>query len=503
MFQNLAPNAETIEACKIKLAWLDASLEEEAAPDEKTAARNDILREMSRLHLKMGDLYLARQEPALAAECYQTSLNINPRQLAARMNLLKTIPGVTREDVLKSFLQGLLLEKPNDSSLYNKLGRVHFSIHETDLALQCFQRAVEINPQDADSMYGLADIVQALGDIELATEYYRKAMMIQPIVHGPASQPTPDLSVLVFMAPLLGNTPVNYLMNSTSYERNICPLFEDTVCDIELLKKSGHVILNTVSEADLCDAILPKVIDLVDRLDLPIINHPRKIQKTTRENILGVLEHIPNCRFGRVARHVAGEPATAEALAAKIPFALPVLARPTGTHGGERFEKIESFEALAEFISQNPDADHYMIEYVDYKSADNHFRKYRFFFVDGNIMPYHLAIGDHWKVHHNTTSMGDHQWMQDEEKAFLQNPQGVFSAKNYEALRAIGEAVGLEYFGVDCGLDREGNLVVFEVNASMIVHPYNEAFPYKTPFVENIKRAFRAMLQKFAKVTTH
>ena len=500
MFQNAGSNIETIEACKIKLAWLDASIEgDHEQPSATAATRNDALKEMSRLHLKMGDLYLERQEPTLAAECYQTSLEINPRQLAARMNLLKTVPGVTREDVLKSFLQGLLLEHPKDSSLYNKLGRVHFSIHETDLAQQCFRRAVEINPQDSDSMYGLADIIQSMGDIKTATEYYRKAMILQPIVHGPAGKAHPDFSVLVFMAPLLGNTPVNYLMNSSSYARNICPLFEDTVCDIERLKQSGQVILNTISEADLCGAILPKVIELVDRLGLPVINHPRKIQKTTRENILEVLEQVPNCRFGRVARHVAGEPATAEALATKIPFALPVLARPTGTHGGERFEKIESFEALADFINQHPDVDHYMIEYVDYQSVDGHFRKYRFFFVDGEIMPYHLAIGDHWKVHHNTTNMADHPWMQDEEKIFLENPQTVFSSENYKSLRAIQKAVGLEYFGVDCGRDRDGNLVVFEVNASMIVHPYNAAFPYKTPFVENIKRAFGTMLQKFAK----
>jgi len=203
MFQNAGSNIETIEACKIKLAWLDASIEgDHEQPSATAATRNDALKEMSRLHLKMGDLYLERQEPTLAAECYQTSLEINPRQLAARMNLLKTVPGVTREDVLKSFLQGLLLEHPKDSSLYNKLGRVHFSIHETDLAQQCFRRAVEINPQDSDSMYGLADIIQAMGDIKTATEYYRKAMILQPIVHGPAGKAHPDFSVLVFMAPL-------------------------------------------------------------------------------------------------------------------------------------------------------------------------------------------------------------------------------------------------------------------------------------------------------------
>jgi glutathione synthase/RimK-type ligase-like ATP-grasp enzyme len=69
---------------------------------------------------------------------------------------------------------------------------------------------------------------------------------------------------------------------------------------------------------------------------------------------------------------------------------------------------------------------------------------------------------------------------------------------HYQALQAIQHRVGLEYFGIDCGLDVAGNLVVFEVNASMLVHDRNEGFAYKTPAVHRIKLAFDAMLQKLA-----
>ena len=40
--------------------------------------------------------------------------------------------------------------------------------------------------------------------------------------------------------------------------------------------------------------------------------------------------------------------------------------------------------------------------------------------------------------------------------------------------------------------------MVFEVNASMLVHDRNEEFPYKAPFVFRIKSAFGEMLRKFA-----
>ncbi len=139
-----------------------------------------------------------------------------------------------------------------------------------------------------------------------------------------------------------------------------------------------------------------------------------------------------------------------------------------------------------------------MIEYIDYASADGYFRKYRFIFVDGEILPYHLAIGNDWKVHHVSTDMARQPWMQREEAAFLAEPGTVFTAENYRALRTIRERIGLDYFGIDCGLDAAGNIVAFEVNASMLVHDDNAEFPYKDPAVRAIKQAFNAMLHRRA-----
>jgi glutathione synthase/RimK-type ligase-like ATP-grasp enzyme len=65
-------------------------------------------------------------------------------------------------------------------------------------------------------------------------------------------------------------------------------------------------------------------------------------------------------------------------------------------------------------------------------------------------------------------------------------------------MHIIRERIGLEYCGIDCALDASGNLVLFEANASMLVHARNEGFLYKTPAVSRIKAAFDAMLRKYA-----
>jgi hypothetical protein len=58
--------------------------------------------------------------------------------------------------------------------------------------------------------------------------------------------------------------------------------------------------------------------------------------------------------------------------------------------------------------------------------------------------------------------------------------------------------MGLHFFGIDCGLDRNGNLVVFEANATMLIHADTGVFAYKNPYVGRIKAAFVDMLSRAA-----
>jgi len=487
---------EEIESCQKKILELIDSVEQGGS--ETVSNGSDTAQEMAHYYAKMGDLFLARGDKTRAAACYESALHLNPAQWSARMNLLKTRKFVTEDDTAKAFLQGMLAEQPHNATLLNQLGKLHYKLYERSLALDCFERALALEPENADSLYWIAGIQQGIGDRVNAEENYARAARLKPLIKVPADREVPDFSVLLIFAPFAGNTPTEYLMAKQSYEVNIFPLLPQVEPDVDLLKRSGQIVINFVSDADQGYSVLPRVVKLVDELGMPVINPPAKIQKTTREGIAHLLHGIPDCHLAQVVRHTAGESATVEALQKKISFSMPLLARPAGTHGGDKFEKIESLTALEDFIRQEPAVDHYIMEYVDYQSGDGHFRKYRLIFVDDKILPYHLAIGDHWKVHHITTDMSKNEWMQAEEKSFLENPEAVFTPKHYNALRAIQRAVGLDYFGIDCGIDRAGNLVIFEVNASMLVHQKNDAFPYKTPFVEKIKQAFDSMLKKRA-----
>jgi tetratricopeptide (TPR) repeat protein len=453
--------------------------------------------DMTHCWCNLGNVYLKWNRAQDAIKLYLHALSLDPGHWATRTNLAHALIATKQTILAKVLLIELTVERPQDPLIHNQLGKLYADLSELGAAIDCFERAVSLNPQDANSIYCIGNMRQKMGDRGGAEAAYIRGSQLQPLIRRPAAQSPAEFRVLTLFGPFAGNTPTEYLLTGPHYEVNTLVAFEGRGYDIEALRQSADVVFNLISDADQAQSVFPWVIELVDRLNLPTINPPRQVQQTTREIVARLLDGIPGCRIPKVVR-LGADVSSITALEAAATFAMPVLVRPAGTHGGDDFEKFDNLSEVAAFVARRPDAEHYLIQYLDYRSADGHFRKYRFIFIGDEILPYHLAIGADWKLHHDSTDMIDHGWMQREEEAFLSDPRVFFNPGHYAALRAIRQAIGLEYLGIDCGLDAAGQLVVFEVNASMLVHQQNENFPYKAPYVERIKLAFEAMLRKTA-----
>ena len=425
-----------------------------------------------------------------------------------------------------ALLERLTAQAPNHAEAHCALGNARRSLKRIEPAIAAYRRYAELAPQAALAHHllgqslseagkkeeaiaplaraaalaageeaalaevDLGNVLLDLGREEEGQRHFRAALALAPVLTRKAGKRAPDFVALFVFAPGAYNTPYEYLIDRADFDAHVLLLLPGYGYDVHALAARAQVAMNLVSDPERDKAMLPEAAALLDRLGLPVINHPARIRPTDRAAIAALLKNIPGCRVPRVERASGAALLEPGFRAPPTPF----LARLAGRHGGEEFELIERAEALAPFAARHADADFYLIEYLDYRSADGFFRKYRFFFVGEEILPYHLAIGNHWKLHHITTDMGRHPWMQREEEAFLSAPERVFAPQNYAALRAIRAAVGLDYFGIDCGLDRDGNLVLFETNASMLAHGDNLDFPYKTPHVRRIKAAFAAML---------
>jgi tetratricopeptide (TPR) repeat protein len=447
----------------------------------------------------LGNVLVQTGRPQEAIAYFLEALKLNPRHWATRTNLVQALTATKQYIIAKALLLELLGEQPGNAVLHHQLGKVHYELEEVPAAIERFEKAIALNPRDSDSLYWIGGIRQRQGDDKAAQTAYAQAAEIQPLIRRPSIKSPADFRVLALYAPFGGNTPTEYLFKHADYDTDTLAVFENKAYDAVILKQGVDVVVNLISDVDQAGAMLPQAADLVERLGKPTINDPRKILRTTRDMVAELLTGIQGCRVPKIRRQQGGEKLSVDDIRQTFPSAASILARPVGTHGGDDFDKIDTIAELAAYLAKPAATDRYFIEYADYRSTDGFFRKYRFIFIEDNVLPYHLAIADEWKVHHVNTDMANQTWMQQEEAAFLNEPTRVFNARHYQALREIRQRIGLEYCGIDCALDTNGDLLVFEVNASMLVHDDNAEFAYKDPAVRRIKAAFDAMLAKFAK----
>ncbi|MCG2625501.1 tetratricopeptide repeat protein [Bradyrhizobium sp. WYCCWR 13023] len=429
-----------------------------------------------------------------AISLYLEALRRNPGHRPSRTNLVEALVATRQFAIAKTLLLELIEETPDDADLRSQLGKVCFELGETGEAVAQFEQAMALAPEQAENFYWVGAIRQVRGEEEQAEVAYARAAQVHPILCRQATQSPPAFRALALFAPFVGNTPVEFLFKDCGYETCILSLLPGCQPDIALLAREADIVVNLVSDADQGTEVLPLAAAIARDLGKPVVNDPAKIRSTTRDATALALADVEGCRVPRTVRIAAGE-----GLPDGLKLAFPVLARQAGMHGGDLFEKLDDLAALVSFLAAHADHDRYVIDYIDYRSADGFFRKYRFLFVGEEILPYHLAIGDDWKLHRDATEMGRHAWMQAEEEHFLRAPEQVFSPRHYAALRVIRDRIGLDYFGIDCGLDPDGRLVVFEVNASMLVHDQNPEFPYKNPYIRGIKVAFDGMLARLAR----
>ena len=368
---------------------------------------------------------------------------------------------------------------PNNYELAVSLTKMGFA----PLAIPFLEKAIELKPNFASFYVELGNALHFAGQSERALDCYRRAFHLEPVRTWKAKKSPAEFSALAIEGLGVGNTPAQFLLSEGSFECNFFALMAESIPDDEMLRRSGDVVISLISDADQGRHMLPIAAELIDRLGKPVINHPRKIMATDRVITAERLKGIRLCRVPKTIRCQYETLTSSGGPTALVEngFTFPLLICVAGRHGGEAFEKLHNPDEVAIFLKQNPDREYYVSEYADYQSLDGYYRKYRFIFVNSEIFPYHLAICDDWKVHHFRTDMAAHAWMQEEENAFLENPWNIFSAAHRSAFIEIQAAFDLDFFGIDCSLDRNGQIVIFEVNASMLIHDDNVALPYKTP----------------------
>lgn len=363
------------------------------------------------------------------------------------------------------------------------------------------------NPKDTAALMDMSILLQFQGQRELALAMQAQALGLERHYRLPSARQPAGFKLLAIMAPgdLMSNTPLEFLVKDS-----------DIRLDMFYVGPSLPAVTNwpaadaafiAISEADQNQPILRALQRHVEALAMPIINQPSRIARLGRDSACSLLQSIPNLvmpMFARVDRktleQLSNQPGDlSELLDEEAQF--PLIVRPLDSHAGHGLSKVDDAQGLGDYLQTSEKSQFYIARYIDYRSEDGLFRKYRVILIDGKPYAVHMGVSENWMIHYLNAGMNDSAEKREEEARFMGQFDDVFGAKHEQAFKAIYQRMGLDYLGIDCAETRHGDLLIFEVHSAMVVHDMDSAeqFPYKQPQMRKVFAAFRAMLDRRVK----
>jgi tetratricopeptide (TPR) repeat protein len=334
---------------------------------------------------------------------------------------------------------------------WTRLGVLRRRLGDLEAAAAAFTTALQADPGHTQARHNLAATLIRLGRAAEARPHLDQALRRDCVF----IQPGPGPAVLILATAQDGNIPLEHLLPEGTVTR--IWWFIDHSPNPRAQKLPPHdVVFNAIADPDMSQAADAKVAAFLAACRKPVLNDPARIAQTRRD---------------RLPARLAGLDLVVPAIRrletnASVDIPAPALIRPAGAHGGEGVVRVDDWSA----VSAPLPVPCYVTAFHDTRSPDGFYRKYRMIFVDRVAYPYHLAISPDWLVHYFSADMAAHPWKLAEQAAFLADPAAAIGARAHDAVIALGRRLDLDYCGVDFTVLPDGRPLIFEANATMLIH---------------------------------
>lgn len=406
------------------------------------------------------------------------------------------------------------------------------------LGQQLLARAAA-NAQDANALLDMSTLLQLTGNRALALDMQGQALAITthyqlPARHGQAMHggedtesaagahpPPAPLRLLVFMTPgdLMSNTPLDCLLEDAPVSLDMIYLAADLPPPAEL--PEHDLLFIAIGPSAHNAALLAELAIVTENWPRPVINRPALILRTLRDQaglhlraappasgiVMPATRCVPRATLAQIGH---GEQALADVLEDGC---FPLIARPIDTHAGQGMMKIDRVDDIAAFLAGTAENDFHISRFIDYRSADGLYRKYRVVLIGGQPYACHMGISAHWMIHYLNAGMDASAAKRAEEALFMAEFATQFARRHAAALAAIHQCIPLDYLVIDCAevlpspqaTAEDARLLVFEVDTSAVVHAMDDEalYPYKQPQMQKVFTAFRALLTAAARQGQH
>ncbi|MET3119997.1 hypothetical protein AAKU64_004245 [Undibacterium sp. GrIS 1.8] len=381
--------------------------------------------------------------------------------------------------------------------------------------LSPYVRRAASSPDDATMLMSLAVFFQLSGNTPLALELQAKALGLSQHYRmaAPSGHVALRMLVLLRAGEMMDNTPVDFLLEGSDIAVDLIYLGDNLAFPESV--PEHDILFVAVSQSDQNNPLLHQISAKLKNWPRPVLNHPVRIAVLSRNGVsdlLGATLSAASLRIPvslRLSRQELQQFAldyadTNSALTIKLKF--PLIIRPLDSHGGKGLAKLDNVSAMSAYLqahtSESFDELFYLAAYVDYRSQDGLFRKYRVALIDGHPYICHMALSDNWVIHYMNAGMEESAAKRAEESQFMDGFDESFAQRHRVAFSAINERLQLDYAVIDCAETQDGRLLIFEIDNTGFVHAFDAAgvFSYKLEHMNKLFVAFQTMLLKRSKI---
>jgi len=442
--------------------------------------------------LALGTALRGMHDPKAAADAFAHALALDPDRIVAHLNRGLALIELEKPRDAAAHLHRVLELDPTSATAHANLSSLYYLADRKEQAKAHAQRALAIDPNLMSAHQNLAALMAEEQRPDEARTHRDRAYAERNLVISTAAHPLQ--SVLILSTTESGNTPDRYLIPPASYTRLLW--FVEYASERQMTELPAYdIAFNAIGDEDLAGPTAANAARFAELCPTRLLNPPAKISRTRRDLVGELFGQLGGVKVPTSVRVEVSDLAAGgvRAAAARAGVSEPFLVRPIGSHGGKGLFLVGGGvpdEPLT------PAGAYYLTAFEDFRNSDGLYRKYRAIFVGGRTLPYHLAIAPSWLVHYEHSGMQHHPDRLAEEMLYLDDPASAIGAAAWDAVQRIGAAMGLDYAGIDFSLLPDGRVLLFEANATMLVHPEADDGPlaHKNPAIGRIYEAFRAML---------
>lgn len=351
----------------------------------------------------------------------------------------------------------------------------------------------EADTQDANALLDLSTVLYLMGRTDLAYQTQIQALSIRRDFDLPARDrraPFRRLLALMTTGDLMVNAPLPLLLEGSDIELTLLYLLPDEPLPERL--PQHEVLYVAISESDRTQMMLQQLQLSLASHARPLLNQPARIAQTGRDHahrLLAGSAHVLMPTTDRLTRQALGTHAPADTM-------FPLIIRPVDSHAGNELDKIDDPAGLNRYLAASARDEFFVARFIDYRSGDGLYRKYRIVLIQGRPYAGHMAVSTHWMIHYLNADMTLHAGRRAEEAGFMAGFDSHFAARHAQALTDIAIRFGLDYLVIDCAEAEDGRLIVFEVDPGAVIHLMDPQtlFPYKQAPMQALFTAFRDMV---------